>query len=217
MDKQDIAFFYFKELQFDTNKILEYIKSLNDTNWLGSGTMRGYRVEKNEHHDDGKMWTANNLIEENSINYQKALLYTNSLGKVFTDFSKCSELNKIMNYFLYNKRFLFTGMILKKTVKGHEILNPLMRNTVFETTNSISKTFDIVIPIQGDFVKNPLVGIRKSGEKIVIDKPMAYIVSNEYPFKFSWVEETYDYRYTFHLSGYMPKTFEIMKGLYYDR
>jgi len=218
MVKQDISYFYLKNLNYDTKKILDYINSLTNKHWLDSGIMRGIRTLNDSHRADGKMWTANSLPTQTGVTYKQAASSLNAAGKIFTDFTECKELNKIMDYFKIGRTFLFAGMILKKTIKNYKIENPLMRHVEFEKNNNIKKTFDIVVPIQGDFAKNPLIATNTvTGEKFKIENNgLAYIVSNEYPLEFSWLEQTYDYRYTFHLRGYTPRTFQMMKEMYYE-
>ena len=207
-------FYYFNNLKFDSKNILLYIDTLSDENWLDSGIMR-YGQQNLQ--DEGKMWTANN-INITSKMYDKYKSNLQDTNKVFTDFSQCAELDKIIKYFHMTDLPLFDGMVLKKTIKDHPVPNPTMQNFKKNTDAGIRQTYDIVIPIQGDFKTGPLIATNKrtNEEFSTQDNGYAFIAENTQDWSYKWQESTYPYRYTFHLRGYSPLTFKLIRK-HYDR
>ena len=131
-------FFYFYDLEFDADKILEFVNTIPQDQWIGPH-IGNYDpdVEVEPHRADNKLWTANNRD---------------------TDFTACEE----------------------------------------------------------GFVESPLEAIdTKTGEHYsLVPKGLAFMVPNDPTWHYSWLETIYDFRYTLHLRGVMPQTYEKMKELY---
>tara|TARA_A100001388_G_scaffold266969_1_gene240572 strand:- start:942 stop:1538 length:597 start_codon:yes stop_codon:yes gene_type:complete len=190
-------FFYFYDLEFDASKILDFINTIPDEEWVGPH-IGNYDpdIDTTEHLADNNLWTANNLQ---------------------TDFTKCNEINKIAKYFSPGRRF-FKGMMIKKSKKDFKSpFHPLMQNLEFDKKNNIVRTFDIIVPIQGGFVESPLEAIdTKTNEHFtLVPKGLAFMVPNDPSWHFSWCETIHDFRYTLHLRGVMPIKHEFMKGYYH--
>jgi hypothetical protein len=191
-------FFYFYDLGFDANKILEFANSIPDGEWIGPH-IGNYdpAVPITEHLADGKLWTANAQQ---------------------TDFFQCDEIVKLSKYFSRGNNPLHRGMMIKKSINGFRSpFHPLMQNQEFDKKNGTVRTFDVIVPIQGGFKESPLEAIdTKTNEHYVLEpKGLAFMVPNDPSWHFSWCETVYDYRYTLHLRGVMPVTYDVMKRLYH--
>ena len=124
-------FYYFYNLKFDSNKILDFIENkMTEKNWIGSGYFRGVRQPYEDHVDEGKLWTANDAFfadrkDVPSLSRQASSNNLEKIGKTLTDFTQCNELVDIMNYFyyklIYNYYTLFLALILKKILL-HQIM-----------------------------------------------------------------------------------------------
>ena len=194
----EYPFFYFYDLKFDQSKILEFINTIPENEWVGPH-IGNYdsEVEVTEHLADNNLWTANNID---------------------TDFTKCEEINKIANYFSPNGRKFYKGIMIKKSAKGFRSpFHPLMQNLWFDKKHNIQRTFDIIVPIQGGFNESPLEAIdTKTNEHFtLVPKGLAFMVPNDPSWHYSWCETVHDFRYTVHLRGVMPVRHEMMKGYYY--
>ena len=186
-------FFYFYDLEFDADKILEFVNTIPQDQWIGPH-IGNYDpdVEVEPHRADNKLWTANNRD---------------------TDFTACEEINKIAKYFDTH----YMSMMIKKSINGFNApFHPLMQNADYDKKYNIVRTFDIIVPIQGGFVESPLEAIdTKDGEHYsLVPKGLAFMVPNDPSWHYSWLETIYDFRYTLHLRGVMPQTYEKMKELY---
>lgn len=190
-------FFYFYDLDFDSSKIMEFVKTIPDTEWIGPH-IGNYDpdVSIEPHPADNKLWTANSNI---------------------TNFLQCQEIEKIFRYFIKGKK-LFSMMMIKKSIRDYRSpFHPLMQNEDYDKKHNIVRTFDIIVPLQGGFRESPLEAIdTKTNEHFVLEpKGKAFMVPNDPSWHFSWCETVFDYRYTLHLRGVMPITYDLMKTLYY--
>jgi hypothetical protein len=190
-------FFYFYDLDFNPSKILEYINTISENEWIGPH-IGNYdpTVQIEPHPADNKLWTANNFL---------------------SDFTKCNEIVKIQNYFTKGRK-LCPSMMIKKSIKDYKSpFHPLMQNEAYDKKNNIVRTFDIIVPIQGGFQESPLEAIdtKTNDHYTLVPKGKAFMVPNDPSWHFSWCETVFDYRYTLHLRGVMPITYDGMKSLYY--
>lgn len=176
---------------------MDFISSIPEKEWLGPHIGNYDPTIKIEPHPaDNKLWTANSNI---------------------TNFLECPEIENIARYFTKGKK-LFSEMMIKKSIKGHRApFHPLMQNEAYDKKFNIVRTFDIIVPLQGGFVESPLEAIdTKTNEHFVlVPKGKAFMVPNDPSWHFSWCETVFDFRYTLHLRGVMPLTYDLMKTLYY--
>jgi hypothetical protein len=191
-------FFYFYDLKFNSDKILEFINTIPNEEWIGPH-IGNYdsNVEITSHPADEQLWTANNIT---------------------TDFTQCDEINKIAKYFTAGNRKFYQGMMIKKSRNGFKSpFHPLMQNLDYDKKHNIIRTFDIIVPIQGGFKESPLEAIdtKTSDHYILVPKGLAFMVPNDPSWHYSWLETVHDFRYTLHLRGVMPIKYEMMKGLYH--
>jgi hypothetical protein len=190
-------FFYFYDLDFNPLKIMEYVNSLPEDEWIGPHIGNFDPTIKIEPHPaDDKLWVATEMR---------------------TNFLKCAEIKDIADYFTKGMQ-LFSSIMIKKSIKGHETpFHPLMQNLEFDIRNNISRTFDIIVPLQGGFQKSSLEAIDTKTDEYfrLIPKGKAFMVPNDPSWHYRWCETVYDFRYTLHLRGIMPITYKGMKSLYY--
>jgi len=191
-------FFYFYDLKFDARNILEFVNTIPKEDWIGPH-IGNYDpdVEITTHEADDKLWTANNNK---------------------TDFTQCNEISKIAKYFSTSNRKFYQGMMIKKSINGYKSpFHPLMQSVDYDKKHNIVRTFDIIVPIQGGFIENPLEAIdtKTNEHHTLVPKGLAFMVPNDPSWHYSWGETVYDFRYTLHLRGVMPVKYEMMKGLYY--
>jgi len=190
-------FFYFYDLEFDKNKLLEFANSLPSNEWLGPHIGNYDKsVPITAHPADDNLFTANSMT---------------------SNFLKCDEIKKISSYFKDGRVPLYRGMMIKKSRKGYKApFHPLMQNQEFDKKFGIVRTFDIIIPIQGGFEESPLEAIDTKDNSHHVLKPIgkAFMVPNDTSWHFSWLETVYDFRYTLHLRGQLPITYEYMKERY---
>ena len=219
-------FYYFYNLKFDSNKILDFIENkMTEKNWIGSGYFRGVRQPNKDHVDEGKLWTANDAFFADrknvpSLSRQASVKNLEKIGKTLTDFTQCSELVDIMNYFYYKDKPLFQGMLIKKSIKNYKVpFHPIMQNVQFEKGHDINRTFDIIVPIQGGFIESPLEAIdtKTNNHYVLKPKGLAFMIPNDASWHYSWCETKFNFRYTFHLRGFMPNTYQKMRQIYDSR
>jgi hypothetical protein len=192
-------FFYFYDLEFDVDKMLDFIGTIPDDKWF-SPHIGNYdkSVEIGPHIYDDLLWTA---------------------SSAYVDFTKSDEMVKILNYFnektkLINK----TAMLIKKTKKGFSNnYHPLLQNVEFDKKCGWVRTFDIIVPIIGGFEQNPLQAWdTKTGEEFFLNPiGKAFMVPSDPSWHYRWEEHVCDFRYTLHLRGFMPNTYDFVKSLYY--
>lgn len=191
-------FFYFYDLDFDSESILEFAKSLPQEDWFGPH-IGNYdpSVPITPHLADNKLWTANSKK---------------------SNFFLCDEIKKIAEYFTVNDSRLYSAMMIKKSIKNFRSpFHPLMQNQEYDKKHGISRTFDIIVPIQGGFKESPLEAIdTKTNEHyVLVPKGKAFMVPNDPSWHYSWCETLCDYRYTLHFRGIMPITYDEMKERYF--
>ena len=180
-------FFYFYDLEFNASKILEFVNSMPNKEWLGPH-IGNYdsEIKITPKLADGSLWTAN------------------SKG---TDFTKCEEINKIAQYFTPVGRRFYRGMMIKKSRKDFRApFHPLMQNLPYDKKHGIQRTFDIIVPIQGGFKESPLEALDTKTNKhySLVPKGLAFMVPSDPSWHYSWCETVDDYRYALHLRGVMP-------------
>jgi hypothetical protein len=191
-------FFYFYDLEFNKNSLLEFINSLSETEWIGPHIGNYDKsIPIAPHSADNKLFTANSIT---------------------SDFMRCSEIAKIASYFTEGPQPLFQMMMIKKSKNGHRApFHPLMQNLEYDKKHNIIRTFDIIVPIQGGFEESPLEAIDTKDNSHHVLKPIgkAFMVPNDPSWHFSWAETVYDFRYTLHLRGQWPFTYNEMRNKYY--
>lgn len=190
-------FFYFPNLEFDASKLLEFVNSLPDNHWIGPHIGNYDKsIPITPHRADGLLWTANNQL---------------------SDFTASDEINKIANYFTKDSTPLYFAMTIKKSKNGFRSpFHPLMQNAEFDKKNNVVRTYDIIVPIQGGFKESPLEAIdTKTNEHFtLVPKGQAFMVPCDTSWHYSWCETVCDWRYTLHLRGKVPFTYELMKEFY---
>jgi hypothetical protein len=193
-------FFYFYDLDFDAEALLTFANSIPESEWLlprAETVEPGIDLSHDPHPGDHKLWTAN---------------------ATRTNFFASEEIQKIAKYFTAGKFPLFRNIMMKKSINGFKpTFRPLMQNEEYDKKRGIVRTFDIIVPIQGGFKESPLEAIdTKTNEHyILIPKGKAFMVPNDPTWHFTWMETVYDYRYTLHLRGLMPVTYDNMKKIYF--
>ena len=190
-------FFYFYDLDFDSSKIMDFVKTIPEKEWIGPH-IGNYdpEITIEPHPADNQLWTANSNL---------------------TNFLQCQEIEKIFQYFVKGKK-LFSMMMIKKSIKGYRSpFHPLMQNEEYDKKHNIIRTFDIIVPLQGGFKESPLEAIDTKTKEhfVLVPKGKAFMVPNDPSWHFSWCETVFDYRYTLHLRGVMPITYDLMKTLYH--
>lgn len=192
-------FFYFYNLSFDSQKILEFVDSIPKEQWIGPHISNYDKTVPVEPHPaDGFLWTANN----NKSN-----------------FKDCDEIVRIRNNFQTQTGFNFinAGMIIKKSKNGYRSpFHPLMQNLEWDKKKGIKRTFDIIVPLQGGFKESPLEAIdTKTNEHYVLEpKGIPFMVPCDPSWHYSWMETVEDWRLTLHLRGIHPISYEDMKSRY---
>lgn len=191
-------FFYFYDLDFDKQALLDFVLTIPSNEWL-SPHIGNYDPDTplDTHIYDNLLWTANSGT---------------------TDFTKCDEVMKIFNYFKQDGRSLINnGMLFKKTKNGYTApFRSLMQNEEYDKKKGFIRTFDIIVPIFGGFEQNPVEAYDTlTGDTSVLNPiGKAFMVPSDPSWHYRWTEAVYDFRYTLHLRGIMPITYDMIEKLY---
>lgn len=195
--KQNYPFFYFYDLEFNPKPILEFIQSIPDKEWIGPHIGNYDKTVKIESHPaDDKLWTAHHR---------------------YSNFMKCNEIANIRNYFREEtgNNLINAGMLIKKSKKGYKApFHPLMQNIEFDKKNNVTRTFDVIVPIQGGFLESPLEAFNTETEEHFVLEPkgIPFMVPTNPTWHYSWKETIYDYRLTLHLRGVQPVSYNYVKA-----
>jgi hypothetical protein len=186
-------FFYFPSLQFNPDKILDFINQVPDVFWKGPDVSEYLDVPKKEHIADDKLWT---------------------LHHSDYDLLRCEDIKKLVEPFYIKNRPLFYQISIKKSKNGFRSpFHPLLQHPEIDKKIGIKRTWDIIVPIQGGFIESPLEAIdtRTNEKHILVPKGQAFLVPVDDYWHYSWKETKYDFRYTVHIRGKLPTTYEGMK------
>lgn len=200
-------FFYFDNFDFDPAALTTFVESIPKNDWFGPSSWKQKVNALLEPNNQDQMLPA---TDDSHVKWWLAM------GK-FTDFTKCDEINRIAKYFTIDDQPLFRGMAIKKTQKHFaQPFNPLMQNKETDTALGIVRTFDIVIPIKGGFKENPVEALDTISNTIYRTQPTgkAYMLRTNPEWHYRWEETVEDFRYTLHLRGAMPTTYEMVKDIY---
>lgn len=191
-------FFYFYDLEFDKQALLDFVLTVPENEWL-SPHIGNYdkSIPLGPHIYDNLLWTANNRL---------------------TDFTKCDEIMKIFHYFNHNgKSLINNGMLLKRTKNGYTApFRSLMQNEEYDKKRGYIRTFDIIVPIFGGFEKDPVQAYDTFEKEFYVMNPIgkAFMVPSDPTWHYKWTEAVYEFRYTLHLRSIMPITYEMVEQVY---
>lgn len=186
-------FYYFPNLNFNSTKILKFIQSVPDEFWKGPDISEYIDVPKTDHIADGKLWT---------LHHSDYNLF------------QCDEITSLVKDFYIGKKPLFYQISVKKSANGFKSpFHPLLQHPEIDAKTGIKRTWDIIVPIQGGFIESPLQAIDTSTNEhfTLVPKGQAFMVPVDDYWHYSWKETVYDYRYTVHIRGKAPTTYEYMK------
>ena len=200
-------FFYFKNFEFDAKALIKFVEAIPDTEWYGPFTWK----EK-----INTLLKPEDRLPTFEVDKDTEVKWWMTISK-FMDFTKCEEVNRIAEHFTVNNQPIFSGMAFKKTQKNYvQPFRPLMQNAALDASLGIIRTFDIVIPIKGGFKESPVEALDTLTNTIYATEPTgkAYMLKTNPDWHYRWEETVEDFRYTLHLRGVMPHSYENIKKLY---
>jgi hypothetical protein len=197
-------FFFFENLNFNATNLLTFADSIPEHNWINPLQVKA--MLQNTTVDDPK------ILAWGDIQWWIASSKNNNI-----DFLSCEEVQRIANYFTIDGKPLFKDMAFKKTKKGFvQPFCPLMQNKQMDERNNVVRTFDIIFPLKGGFIESPIESLDTITNTIyTLDYTgQPYMVPTNPDWHYRWEETMVDYRYTFHLRGCLPVTYEEIKTIY---
>lgn len=194
-------FFFFENLTFNAENLLAFADTIPENKWINPLQVQAYVnglpiSDPANDHTNYEWWIASSKM---------------------SDFTGCEEIQKIAKYFTVDGKPLFKDMAFKKTKKGFvQPFCPLMQNKAMDEKNNVVRTFDIIFPLKGGFIESPIESLDTITDTIyTLDYTgQPYMVPTNPDWHYRWEETVLDYRYTFHLRGYMPVTYEQIQDLY---
>ena len=186
-------FYYFPKIQFNAYAIKEFIESVPEEYWKGPDISEYIDVPKKDHLADGKLFTLHN----NNYNLLQ-----------------CNEIKKLADNFKIGNKPLYYQISIKKSANGFKSpFHPLLQHPKLDELIGMKRTWDIIVPIQGGFQESPLEAIdtRTNEHYVLVPKGQAFMVPADPLWHYSWKETVEDFRYTVHIRGKHPVTYEYMK------
>lgn len=188
-------FYYFPKIQIDKEPILEFIESVPEEYWRGQGFQEYTTKEVNPNRKDA--WCFWTLLQNDY------------------DLLQCAAIRKLTEGLTIGNKTLWYTLNIKRSRIGYQSdWRPLMQHKEIDGPYNIKRTYDIIVPIQGGFVESPLEAydtINNEYHKLV-PKGQAFMVPTDERWHYRWKETVEDFRYTVHLRGREPVTYESMKA-----
>lgn len=185
-------FFYFPKLNIQTDAIKSFIESVPEQYWRGMGFQEYLTKDVNPARDpDWKAWT---LLQRD---------YDILQCDAIRDLTKDLNIDNIPVWFAIN---------IKRSKNGFQSeWRPLMQHPAID--GHINRTYDIIVPIQGGFIESPLEAYDTINDEYhtLVPKGQAFMVPTNPEWHYRWKETVYDFRYTVHIRGKEPFSYEIMK------
>jgi len=187
-------FYYFPKLTIQTKEIKEFIESVPEYYWRGMGFQEYLTKDINPIRDpDWKAWTL--LLKDYDI------LQCNAIRDLTKDLK------------IGNTPVWFDINIKRSKIDFQSEWRPLMQHPSID--GHIDRTYDIIVPIQGGFIESPLEAYDTVNKEYhtLVPKGQAFMVPTSTDWHYRWKETVYNFRYTVHIRGKKPFTYELMKQL----
>ena len=128
-------------------------------------------------------------------------------------FEECIELNTIKNFFTKREIELFYIFVLTKIKSNSEIYTPpTFHSETSDALNSISRTFDIIIPLQADYpIFQTLISTGETYE--IYDDGLAFMIPTGYDWKYH-LKQGDSERFEIRIRAAEPLTYDLMKDIY---
>jgi hypothetical protein len=184
-------FFYFPKLHFDAPAIKEFIEAVPEAYWRGQGFQEYTTKEINPNRKDS--WCFWTLLQSDY------------------DLLQCDAIKELTQGLTIGSKTLWYTLNIKRSRNGYQSdWRPLMQH---KAISDINHTYDIIVPIQGGFIESPLEAydtVNNEYHKLV-PKGQAFMVPTDEQWHYRWKETVADFRYTVHIRGKQPVTYEDMK------
>lgn len=190
-------------VEFDQHELLKTVSSIPEHRWRGQGVDE-YFLD----HTQGPR----NIVPADSWNMNTAL------GSDW-DYTQDPQIHSLRTQFTLAGRCLFYTINWKRTRRGYQSpRRPMMTYPEAELPLGIQRTFDVIVPIQGDFGQTPLVAIDpESGTEYTCFRTRGRACAVAMPttpdWHYTWNEGVYDYRYALHLRFRQPVTMGVLEHL----
>ena len=193
----DFPFQYVEWLEYDSEKLLELVTSIPETLWRGQGPGE---------------YTA-----DNPLNKRPAHEYgMNTALNLDHDYDQYPVIQDLKKQLMLGGQCLYYTINWKRSKKDYfSDWNTMMNNETQNKRFKIERTFDIVVPVVGDFRENPVEAKRVStGEEFVYEpKGTAMAIQTSSDWHYRWCEEGNPYRYTLHLRSRKPVTWRLLEQI----
>jgi|DEB0MinimDraft_3_1074331.scaffolds.fasta_scaffold45726_3 hypothetical protein len=207
----EYPFFYFYDFDWDRQAVLDYFLNLPESGWRSPKITNftdepGIDTYEGDHPATGLIWVASSQ---------------------HTDFiSECPAVAKIADTFSItpntqapsDKIRIFRNMIVKKSKRGHDPgFHHLLQNKQLDERFGITRTADIIFPLQGGFKQDPLQALdtRTGKEYTLVPKGVPFMVPNEPFWHYRWNENEFDWRLTLHFRCIIPVTYDLIRKHFY--
>lgn len=188
-------FYYFPKIKIQAEPIKKFIESVPEEFWRGQGFQEYTTKEINPNRKDAWcFWT---------------LLHSDY------DLLQCAEISNLVEGLTIGHKKLYYTLNIKRSRNGYQSeWRPLMQHPEIDCPNNIVRTYDIIVPIQGGFIESPLEAYDTVNDEYhkLVPKGQAFMVPTDPRWHYRWKETVYDFRYTVHIRGKEPITYESMKN-----
>jgi hypothetical protein len=187
-------FYYFPKIKINPQPIKKFIESVPEEYWRGQGFQEYITKEINPNRKDA--WCFWTLLQADY------------------DLLQCPEIAQLVEGLNVGSKKLWYTLNIKRSRNGYQSeWRPLMQHPEFDKLYNIKRTWDIIVPIQGGFVESPLEAYDTENDEYhtLVPKGQAFMVPTDPRWHYRWKETKYDFRYTVHIRGKLPTTYEYMK------
>lgn len=187
-------FYYFPKIKIQAESIKEFIESVPEEYWRGQGFQEYTTKEINPNRKDA--WCFWTLLQNDY------------------DLLQCDAIKDLVEGLSLGPKKLWYTLNIKRSRNGYQSeWRPLMQHPEIDGPNGIVRTYDIIVPIQGGFVESPLEAYDTLNDEYhhLVPKGQAFMVPTDPCWHYKWKETVCDFRYTVHIRGKEPVTYESMK------
>ncbi len=188
-------FYYFPKIKIQAEPIKEFIEAVPEEYWRGQGFQEYITKEINSNRKDA--WCFWTLLQHDY------------------DLLQCKEIKQLVEGLSVGSRKLWYTLNIKRSRNGYQSeWRPLMQHPEIDGPNNIVRTYDIIVPIQGGFIESPLEAYDTVNREYhtLVPKGQAFMVPTDTQWHYRWKETVCDFRYTVHIRGKQPITYESMKS-----
>lgn len=188
-------FYYFPKIEIQAEPIKQFIESVPEEYWRGQGFQEYTTKEINPNRKDA--WCFWTLLQADY------------------NLLQCPEIAQLVEGLNVGNKKLWYTLNIKRSRNGYQSeWRPLMQHPEIDGPQNIKRTYDIIVPIQGGFVESPLEAYDTENDEYhtLVPKGQAFMVPTDPRWHYRWKETVHDFRYTVHIRGKEPVTYESMKA-----